>query len=63
MLLCYLKLRNNIEEENPGIVLTTSVLKTIMSRSKDHMIVKKILDYVGIYEFEKKRPPPKRDYP
>jgi len=22
-------------------------------------VVKKILDYLGIYEFEKKRPPPK----
>jgi len=26
---------------------------------EDYKIVKKILDYLGIYEFERKRPPPK----
>jgi len=26
---------------------------------EDYKVVKKILDYLGIYEFERKRPPPK----
>jgi len=30
-----------------------------LARYINYKIVKKILDYVGIYEFERKRPPPK----
>jgi len=31
----------------------------IIAFIEDYKIVKKILDYLGIYEFERKRPPPK----
>ena len=27
---------------------------------KDYKVIKKILDYLGIYEFKRDRPPPKR---
>lgn len=30
-----------------------------MPSLEDYKIVKKVLDYLGIYEFERKRPPPK----
>jgi len=33
----------------------------IIAFIEDYKIVKKILDYVGIYEFERKRPPPKME--
>jgi hypothetical protein len=33
----------------------------IIAFIEDYKVVKKILDYLGIYEFEKKRPPPKID--
>ena len=32
---------------------------SVIAFIEDYKIVKKILDYLGIYEFEKKRPPPK----
>jgi hypothetical protein len=31
----------------------------IIAPVEDYKIVKKILDWLGIYEFERKRPPPK----
>ncbi len=31
----------------------------IIAFIEDYKIVKKILDYLGIYEFERKRPPPR----
>ena len=31
----------------------------IIAVIEDYKIAKKILDYLGIYEFERKRPPPK----
>lgn len=31
----------------------------IIAPVEDYKIVKKILGYLGIYEFERKRPPPK----
>ena len=31
----------------------------IIAFIEDYKIVKKILDWLGIYEFERKRPPPK----
>ena len=33
----------------------------IIAFIEDYKIVKKILDHLGIYEFERKRPPPKID--
>ncbi|MHB8276870.1 MAG: hypothetical protein ACYDIA_04360 [Candidatus Humimicrobiaceae bacterium] len=30
----------------------------IIAFIEDHRVVKKILDYLGIYEFKKKKPPP-----
>ena len=33
----------------------------IIAFIEDYTIVKKILDYLGIYEFERKRPPPRVD--
>jgi len=31
-----------------------------MSIIEDYKIIRKILDYLGIYEFKRDRPPPKR---
>jgi len=33
----------------------------IIAFIEDYKVVKKILDYLGIYEFERKRPPPRID--
>ena len=32
----------------------------IIAFIEDYKVIKKILDYLGIYEFKKDRPPPKR---
>jgi len=53
------RLIQKIYEIDPLICTRCGKKMKIIAFIEDYKIVKKILDYVGIYEFERKRPPPK----
>ena len=53
------RLIQKIYEIDPFICNWCGKKMKIIAFIEDYKIVKKILDYVGIYEFERKRPPPK----
>ena len=48
-----------IYEVDPLICPLCGGQMRIIAFIEDYKIIKKILDYLGIYEFERKRPPPK----
>lgn len=52
-------MKNKFKGKN--IILYFKITLIFLSETviKDYKIVKKILDWPGIYEFERKRPPPK----
>ena len=53
------RLIQKIYEVDPLLCPRCGKKMRIIAFIEDYKIVKKILDYVGIYEFERKRPPPK----
>ena len=53
------RLIQKIYEVDPLICPKCGGDMRIIAFIEDYKIVKKILDYLGIYEFERKRPPPK----
>lgn len=55
------RLIQKIYEVDPLICPKCGGEMRIISFIEDYNIVKKILDYLGIYEFERKRPPPRVD--
>ena len=55
------RLIQKIYEVDPLICPKCGGEMRIIALLEDYKIVKKILDYLGIYEFERKRPPPKID--
>jgi len=55
------RLIQKIYEVDPLVCSRCGGQMKIIAFIEDYKIVKKILDYVGIYEFERKRPPPRID--
>jgi len=55
------RLIRKIYEVNPLICPKCGGNMRIIAFIEDYKIAKKILDYLGIYEFERKRPPPKTE--
>jgi hypothetical protein len=53
------RLIQKIYEVDPLICPRCGEMMKIIAFIEDYKIVKKILDYLGIYEFDKKRAPPK----
>ena len=53
------RLIQKIYEVDPLVCPKCQGEMKIIAFIEDYKVVKKILDYVGIYEFERKRPPPK----
>ena len=53
------RLIQKIYEVDPLICPICQGKMRIIAFIEDYKVVKKILDYLGIYEFERKRPPPK----
>ena len=42
------------------LMLMQKVLNLSLGFIKDYGVIRKILDYLGIYEFKRDRPPPKK---
>ena len=53
------RLIQKIYEVDPLVCPKCQGEMRVIAFIEDYKIVKKILDYLGIYEFERKRPPPK----